>query len=483
MAAVDFPANPAQGQTFTSGSKTWTYNGTGWALSRGPSGTVSAARPAAFNPNTNQLQVAGTVSQFNAALSDGDFATTNTPQTLTNKTFTAPAVQTPVVCQEYSHTLTAADASTIIEMNDSIPSTLTVPADSAVNFPNGTRISVVQTGEGQVSFSAGSVSSPSNATTWVTQNSNFPVTSIFTVAYGNGLWLLGGYGSNLRSSTDAITWVTQPSNFFFNVRSLTYANNLWVGVGYFGDIRTSTDAITWVTRTSNFGSTNIHTVAYGNGTWVAGGYRGQLRTSTDAVTWVTRTSNFGTSLILAVTYGGGSWVMTGSGGQIRTSTDAVTWTTRTSNLGGITTMRAAAFGNGLWLVAGNGGNIRTSTDTITWATQTSNFGSTVITTAVYDGGIWVIGGQSGQLRTSTDAVTWVTRTSNFGTTSIRSIAYGAGTFVAVGDNAQLRVSFGSDEPVSLLSASSPAVISARYGRAELFKRAANTWILSGDVGA
>ena len=482
MSVVDFPNNPAPGQTFTSGSKTWTYNGTGWALSRGPLGTVSAARPAAFNPNTNQLQVAGTVSQFNAALSDGDFVTTNTPQTLTNKTITAPAVHTPVVRQEYSHTLTAADASTIIEMNDSIPSTLTVPADSAVNFPTGTRISVVQTGEGEVSFASGSVSSPSTATTWVTQNANFAVTSIFTVAYGNGLWLLGGYGSNLRRSTDAITWATQAANFFFNVRSLAYANNLWVGVGYFGDIRTSTDGTTWVTSTSNFGSTNIYTVAYGNGTWVAAGYRGQVRTSTDAVTWVTRTSNFGTSLIIAVAHGGGSWVMTGAAGQIRTSTDAVTWTTRTSNVGGTTTMRTAAYGNGLWLVAGNGGNIRTSTDTVSWVTRNSNFGSTVITTAVYGGSVWVAGGNSGQIRTSTDGVSWATQTSNFGTT-IRSIAYGAGTFVAVGDNAQLRVSFGSDEPVSLLSASSPAVISSRYGRAELFKRAANTWILSGDVGA
>lgn len=39
--AVSFPTNPTNGQTFTSGNKTWTYNGRGWSSSSTSSSSTS----------------------------------------------------------------------------------------------------------------------------------------------------------------------------------------------------------------------------------------------------------------------------------------------------------------------------------------------------------------------------------------------------------------------------------------------------------
>ena len=114
---------------------------------------------------------------------------------------------------------------------------------------------------------------------WTTQTSNFGTTGILSVAYGNNLWVAGGYYGQLRTSTDAVTWTTRTSNFgTSHISTVAYGNNIWVAGGDGGTLRTSTDAVTWTTRTSNFGTTNINTVAYGNNIWVAGGDVGQLRT-------------------------------------------------------------------------------------------------------------------------------------------------------------------------------------------------------------
>jgi hypothetical protein len=153
---------------------------------------------------------------------------------------------------------------------------------------------------------------------WTTRTSNFGNSNIRSVAFGNNLWVAGGYSGSLRTSTDAITWTTRTSNFGQAIRSVAFDNNLWVAGGELGELRTSTDAITWTTQTSNFGNTNIHSVAYGNSLWVAAGDSSQLRTSTDAVTWTTRTSNFGNTSINSVAHGNNLWVAGGANGQLRT---------------------------------------------------------------------------------------------------------------------------------------------------------------------
>ena len=164
---------------------------------------------------------------------------------------------------------------------------------------------------------------------WNILTSNFGISAISSVAYGNGVWVAGGNAGNLRTSTnDGVTWNTQTSNFGTSaICSVAYGNGVWVAGGQGGTLRTSTDnAVTWNTQTSNF-TLIINSVAYGNGVWVAGGQGGTLRTSTDnAVTWNTQTStsNF-TSSILSVAYGNGVWVAGGGLGMLRTLSDALSY--------------------------------------------------------------------------------------------------------------------------------------------------------------
>lgn len=51
--------------------------------------------------------------------------------------------------QSASYTLVLSDAGKMVEINNGSANTLTVPADSTVNFPIGTQISILQTGAGQ----------------------------------------------------------------------------------------------------------------------------------------------------------------------------------------------------------------------------------------------------------------------------------------------------------------------------------------------
>jgi hypothetical protein len=55
--------------------------------------------------------------------------------------------------QTTNYTLSLSDRDRLVEMNLATPNTLTIPAESAVNFDVGTQILVVQKGAGQVTIS------------------------------------------------------------------------------------------------------------------------------------------------------------------------------------------------------------------------------------------------------------------------------------------------------------------------------------------
>jgi hypothetical protein len=258
------------------------------------------------------------------------------------------------------------------------------------------------------------------------------VGSIYSIAYGNGIWVAVGYGK-MMYSTDGINWTGSASNAGINgyVYKVAYGqdgsgNGLWVaaGSGYTNpisnSIATSTDGITWTSRNtnSNFpfnsnGNFGCRGVAYGNGLWVAVGIgtnamgANSIATSTNGITWTSRNSN-GFSNGQGVAYANGLWVAVGNGGT-STSTDGITWTGR-SSYGYYDAGANVAYGNGLWVSVGYGQSF-TSPDGITWTARVHKL--TTAYDVAYSNGLWVICGSlslsSSFVSTSTDGITWTLR--------------------------------------------------------------------------
>lgn len=212
------------------------------------------------------------------------------------------------------------------------------------------------------------------AISWTTRTSNYGHT-IGGIAYGNGIWVMGGARNpySLRQSTDAISWTTINNTAFdpfYGAGPIGYGNGLWVAAGaYF--IQTSTDTVTWTTRSYNIaGPVGVGTVAYGqSGTWMIVHSNGILR-STNAITWVSITNDGGAS----IDYGNGRWVA----GSINNATlrysdnDGITWSTANTF---IIRPNSIAYGNGLWISIGGGAYVNRqilgSTNGLTWVTHTT----------------------------------------------------------------------------------------------------------------
>jgi hypothetical protein len=129
-------------------------------------------------------------------------ATLTGTETLTNKTLTSPTINSPVIAtpaisggtmvyalnaQAASYTLVLTDANKVIPVSNSSANTVTVPPNSSVAFPIGSAITLVQTGAGQTTITAGA---------GVTVNSE-----------SSKLKLRGQYAAASLLKTDTDTWV------------------------------------------------------------------------------------------------------------------------------------------------------------------------------------------------------------------------------------------------------------------------------------
>jgi len=363
---------------------------------------------------------------------------------------------------------------------------------------NSNKFTPTEAGSYTVTVSAAGYKSKTSAAVTVTVptgpqwktvlNSSFGPTNISAIAYGNNVFVAGGYNGKMAYSADGVTWTavtTQADNPFWRgeqdyIYSIAFGGGKFVAVGPGGDDSSdnsytiaaySTDGKTWTK--GNFGSatdksTSSFTLSYCKDMFVARGSSSQYVTSTDGLTWEDKGS--GKIPIQTIAYGndifvaGADNMFYGSplskGTKIAISPDGGTWngsdtTWVLKDVSGSFTgipaddiaFRKIIFENGKFIalfgktLTTSAGKITTSTDGVTWTTPVS---STMVNplSIVYGNNKFVVSGYDMQgsnfkakIATSTDGgATWTSTdvSSIFSGLPLIYIAYGSSKFVVVG---------------------------------------------------
>lgn len=236
-----------------------------------------------------------------------------------------------------------------------------------------------------------------NGKTWELVNS--PMDSFSSVAYGNGVFVLGGAGGG---------------------RGLLYSRGYGSG---------------WNAVTASGIDGNGFEVVYGDGVFVASGKSMNvgLWYSDDGISW-TKSAYNGNKGFGRPSYGNGVFVVSESsyGGAILYSKDrGRTWNVSEGDFGN-RAFRVTAFGNGVFLAASDGDIFQSKDNGETWSLCCDgSYGSEGM---CYGDGVFVGAGEIEGLWYSKDnGITWTnTATSNISSRGNDfNIAYGNGVFVAV----------------------------------------------------
>lgn len=164
----------------------------------------------------------------------------------------------------------------------------------AAGFIAGTGLSCAAFGNGV--FLAGGYDgagvmrrSTDNGATWTATSGTLPLWMNALATDGTGVWMAGGRETgNLRRSTDnGANWVAVPTATWPGyVNGLcAMGDGVWFGVGNSGAVRSSTDnGLTWDSVTHGFGSANVYAVAQAQGfIAIAGGAAGAMQRSRSAI--------------------------------------------------------------------------------------------------------------------------------------------------------------------------------------------------------
>jgi hypothetical protein len=278
------------------------------------------------------------------------------------------------VTKTASYVLTAADAGTVIQVNSTSATTITVNTGL---FAAGDSVQIQNINTGVVTITAGTATVTTSGSLALSQweggflyftsasasiffdytqtgavsplttkgdiwgystlDARIPIGANDTVLTADSTQALGLKWAT--PSSGALTWTQRQTSLNATMYKVEYnGTNLYVAVGSSGTLYSSPDALTWTSRTSGFGANIINDVFFGNGLWVAVGNNGTITTSTDGTTWTARTANMGTSSIFAVTYANSLWVAVGGeGGTTNTggitySSDGLTWTRKSQSI-------------------------------------------------------------------------------------------------------------------------------------------------------
>jgi hypothetical protein len=162
----------------------------------------------------------------------------------------------------------------------------------------------------------GGMGTSTDGITWTARTSG-TTNDIFAVGYFNNQYISVGY-DNVRTSPNGTTWTSRTNPFTGGrtVFSVAFGNNVYVITADAGGIATSTDAVTWTLRTSGT-TNNLRSIVFGNGIFVAVGLNNTAITSTDGITWNTAAPSIAaTAALQAIAFGNNTFVAAGGAGWV-----------------------------------------------------------------------------------------------------------------------------------------------------------------------
>ena len=324
MAALDFPASPTVGQTYTANGSTWTWDGVSWVSSNDAVSQIVAGTNITISPAGGTGAVTVNASGGGAGgIEVGDGAI---------------IPSSGIIVQRGSQYFQAANRG--LAYNATYHDLTNLPGISkqygtnySFGFPNVAYTSI-PTWDGskwlvinQSATVTNQLATSTDGQTWTVSstgiNASLSPTELFFV---NGKYFAFSAGSNFASSTDGVIWTYYASGgptCSTNQRSLP---PYWTGSQYVFQnpqftIFRSADGITW-TNTSLTGDG----IAYNGSLFVGVGTSAQWRTSPDGTTWTSRIAPFTLQAHAIGTNGTDFFVINRGGNSVYKSSDGITWT-------------------------------------------------------------------------------------------------------------------------------------------------------------
>lgn len=260
-----------------------------------------------------------------------------------------------------------------------------------------------------------------------------PSDSSISIAYGNGVWVIGTFlDYKIWYSNDLLSWTEASAPFeaeFADIEDIYFSNGIFVAVGkYHGlssSVSTSTDGVTWsafktIGSVESFPDPGLRTLGVtsdGAGNWLAWQDGGGcfLYSIDNGSSWYFIEPADG-GLGFSGTFGNGVFVVLGAGeGSIGFKDNVVTaspdtLTVYTDSDGADYEFKAVAFGNNIFL-KWNNATVWSSTDGISWSSVGSLAGDFLDKNSLSYGNrirTWVATGSASSLvyESTDDGITW-----------------------------------------------------------------------------
>lgn len=233
---MSFPVSPTNGQTTVLNGITYTYTSASnlWTRRVGSVSTLSiTSSTQSTGTTTGALTVAGGVGIGGNIHFGGSLYQNGVLFTGGGGTGSFDSVQVINIQTGTAYTLVLTDAGDLVNVNNAVGTTVTIPPESSVNFSIGQRVDIGQLGIGPVVISAG-VGVTLHTTDLPLLNSQYTIGTLIKI--GSNEWTFAGPSTGAVGYTGSTGYTGSASTASGYTGSIGYTGSASTASGYTGSI-------------------------------------------------------------------------------------------------------------------------------------------------------------------------------------------------------------------------------------------------------